>query len=561
MMRIHRLVRARTLAVSLTLALPAAAGAATQTTPPHPAHQTAPAAGPPAELFDNLGSYSHPISTHSAEAQRYFDQGLSLLYGFNHDEAERSFREAARRDPECGICWWGVALTLGPNINLPIDPERNARAVEAIDRARSLAGTETEAERAYITALATRYSRDPHADRAALDQSYARAMRELSLRYPDDLDAATLYAEAMMDLRPWKLWTPDGAPEEGTEAILATLESVMRRNPNHPGANHYYIHAVEASNQPERAAASAERLPALVPGAGHLVHMPAHIQMRTGDYRGAVDSNDRAARVDEEYLKRSGSSGTYPTMYYNHNLHFLALAAMMTGEHARAARAAEQVSASVAGLLPDMQMVEFSAPTNLLVAVRFGRWDEVLTAKEPAHGLPTSRAIRHYARGVAYAAKGELAAAKLERQALAAARAVIPAEHVWNIQPAAPVIRVAAEVLDARIAAAEGARDAALAAWRRAVEAQDALAYDQPPAWYYPVRESLGAEMMQTGRPAEAEQVFRDDLKRNPANPRSLLGLAESLAAQDRVDAAAAARREFDAAWKRADVTVTLKDF
>ena len=540
--------RLLSLAISVTLLPGAALGQ-------HEHIATAAPAGS-VPLFDDLGSYHHAITTSSPEAQRYFDQGLRLLYGFNHDEAERALREAARLDPDCAMAWWGIAFALGPNINVPIDPERNTKALDAVAKAQAASGKANAREQAYVDAIAKRYSPDPRADRAALDQAFATAMGELSRAFPDDLDAATLYAEAMMDLRPWKLWNADGTSAPGTEQIVAVLESVLKRNPDHPGANHYYVHATEASPHPERALASAERLKTLVPGAGHLVHMPAHTFMRTGDYVGAVQANAIAAKVDEAYIQKSGVQGVYPLMYYNHNLHFLALAAAMAGQSAAARDAAIKVAANAAPVVKEMPMAEFLLPAPYYVALRFQRWDEVLAFPEPDGAFVATRALRHYARALARLAKGE--GVDDERAAFAALRAQVPADALFNLNPSRAVLDVAAAVLDARVASAHGDAEAAIAAWRKAVEAEALLSYDEPPIWYYPVRESLGAELLRAGRGSEAEAVFRDDLAHNPKNGRSLFGLWKSLEAQEKP--AAAARKEFEAAWKAADVPLRLED-
>ena len=520
-------------------------------------HPPAAAAVP---LFDNLGSHHHVVATGSDQAQQFFDQGLRLVFAFNHDEAERSFREAARIDPGCAMAWWGVALALGPNINMAMDADHNARAYEAIRKAMALSAQASEPDAAYIRALSTRYSLDPGADRAALDRAYAEAMRDLSRRYPGDLDAATLYAESLMDLRPWRLWDRDGTPAEGTPEIVSVLESVLKRDPMHPGANHYYIHAVEASPHPEKAIPSARRLETLVPGAGHLVHMPAHIYMRTGDYAGAVKSNRIAAGVDEAYIRSMKIEGMYPVMYYAHNLHFLAMAAVMEGNSAAAGEAAGRLATFLKGSLADMPMAEFMLPTPLYVDVRFRRWDEVLRRPAPDGPYATTAALRHFARALAHLALKDVKQAEVDRKEFDAARGRVPAEAWFNLNPSADVLEVAAAVLDARIAAARGERDAALSAWRKAVAAEERLNYDEPPGWYYPVRESLGGELLRSGRPQEAETAFREDLARNPRNGRSLFGLWKSLAAQKKRREARTVRREFETAWKHADVDLDIAD-
>ncbi|HEV8700646.1 MAG TPA: hypothetical protein VGV60_05170 [Candidatus Polarisedimenticolia bacterium] len=543
---------------------PAATGA-----PSHGAHGAATGGPPPAvaappattvPLLGNLGSHHHVIATGSDKAQQYFDQGLRLVFGFNHDEAEHAFLEAARLDPDCAMAFWGVALALGPNINLSLDPERNARAYDAIQTARTLSAQASEPEAAYIRALGARYSLDPAADRAVLDRAYAKAMGELSRRYPDDLDAATLYAESLMDLRPWKHWNKDGTPAEETEEIVSVLESVLKRDPLHPGANHYYIHAVEASPHPERAIPSAKRLERLVPGAGHLVHMPAHVYMRTGDYAGAVKSNRVAAEVDEAYIRSRHITGMYPVMYYAHNLHFLAMAAGMEGNSAAARDGAVRLAAFLKDAVADMPMAEFMLPAPLYVALRFQGWNDVLRQPAPDRLFATTAALRHFARGVAHAALKDVKQAEADRREFDEARGRVPSDALFNLNTSAGVLEVAAAVLDARIASAKGDHAAALSAWRKGVAAEERLNYDEPPVWYYPVRESLGAELLRAGKPQEAEKVFREDLAKNPRNGRSLFGLWKSLAAQKKRQEAKTARRDFEAAWKNADVELELSD-
>ena len=518
--------------------------------------------GRPAALLPGLGDQHHPIATSSAEAQRFFDQGLRFIYAFNHDEAVRSFTRAAELDPRAAMPVWGIALGLGPNINLDVDPAREQAAYAAVQKAHGLAAQGPAHERAYVEALMRRYSADPAADLKRLAADYAVAMRELAARYPDDLDAATLFAESLMDLRPWQLWSADGKPAEGTEEIVRVLEEVLRRDPRHLGANHYYIHAVEASPFPERALPSAGRLAALAPAAGHIVHMPAHIYTRTGDHLAAARSNEDAAAVDRAYLRGGTSDGVYPILYYTHNLHFLSYSRAMAGQAAASEKAAAEVGRRVAqfGWTPiAVAMAEYFGPTPLFVALRFRRWDAIASASAPDPRLVGNTALWHFARSVAFAAKGDRAKASAEREAFDAARATVPADALFNLNRADDLLGVARAVLDARLAAAEGDRDAAVAAWRRAVERQDALAYDEPPAWYYPTRESLGGALLVAGRAAEAERVFRDDLARNPRNGRSLFGLEQALRAQQNTVAADEVARLFRTAWQKADVKLTVE--
>ena len=524
----------------------------------HMAATPDPVPTPIVPLFNDLGSYHRAISTKNPTAQKYFDQGLRLMYGFNHDEAERAFREAARLDPKCAICWWGVGLVLGPNINLPIDPDRNAQAVDAAAKAKVIESAASPVERAMIDALAARYSADPAADRVRLDEAYAAAMGSAHQGFPADDDVATLYAESMMDLRPWKFWNSDGTPAPGTLDIVATLEAVLKRNPTHPGANHYYIHATEASKNPERATNSAKRLETLVPGAGHLVHMPAHVYMRTGNYAGASEANTKAAAVDEKYIAANHVEGVYPVMYYTHNLQFLAASAAMEGRSAVSREAAKKTTEIAVPIAKEMPMAEFVVPFEMYFDLRFGKWDDVLALPPPDVALPTAAALGHFGRAVAFAAKKNLDAAQAEQKAFAETAAKVPPDAMMNLNMSTDLLAVASATLDAKLAAARGKTDDAIAAWGRAVAAEDKLAYDEPPAWYYPTRESLGGELLRNGRAVEAEVVFQEDLKRNPGNGRSLFGIAEALKAQKKDAEAAAVLEQCKKAWARADVPATL---
>ena len=523
----------------------------------------APAAPParPVALFANLGSHRHPIATTSPEAQKFFDQGVVLLFGFNHEEAIRFFERAAELDPKAAMPHWGMALALGMNYNDPQPAEeRLKKAREEVEKALALSASGPANERAYVEALSKRYSADPAADKERLLRDYHAAMKALSEKYPDDLDAATLYAESGMNLRPWKLWRPDGTPEEGTVEILATLESVLKRDPMHPGANHYYIHAVEASPNPERALPSAERLKTLVPMAGHLVHMPAHIEMRTGDYVGAEKANAAAADVDRAYIRDTGASGLYPIMYYNHNVHFQSAAAAMAGRHVEAKKAADLLYSDVLPVVSLDPMLEGFLVQPVVVAVRFRKWDDLRAMPDPGANLPTTRAFWLWGRGVAAAESGDAKAAGKSAAELDAAVQTIPADrHFGALNTVHDVLAVAAADLDARIAEARKDRKAAIAAWTKAVAAEDRLSYDEPASWQQPMRESLGAALLADGQPAEAEKVFRADLDRHPRNPRSLFGLAESLKAQGRTADAAWVQSQFETAWKDADTKLTVE--
>jgi tetratricopeptide (TPR) repeat protein len=544
--------------LSVLMMTAALAAAPQQTTVPD--HAAADAR--PVVLMPGIQGVHFPISTRREEAQKFFDQGLALVYAFNHDEAVRSFRRAAEIDPGSPMPYWGIALALGPNINQEIDAAREKEAYDAIQRAQQLAMRAPAKERAYVAALARRYSNDPKADLKALAVAYKDAMRQLTRTYPNDMHAATLYAESMMDLRPWALYNQDGSPAEGTPEIIDVLERVLDREPNHVGANHYYIHATEASLTPERAMKSAKRLETLVPAAGHLVHMPAHTYMRTGNYVGAVQANARAAEVDRKYIAETHAGGFYPAMYFNHNLDFLASAAMMSGQYAQAIEAARELTANVTPMLGDMPALEPFAAKTMFVLLRFAKWNEVLALPEPSGAGPILTALSHFGRGVAHAALGSTADAEQDRTAFAAAVRALPADALYNLNPAANVFAVAASVLDARIAAARGDTDGAIAAWHAAVAAEDKIAYNEPPDWFYPTRESLGAALLRAKRYDEADLAFREDLERNPNNGRSLWGRWQALRASDGdVPATLMVRRRYQDAWADADTTLKLEDF
>ena len=519
----------------------------------------------PPILFDDLGTHHHPVTTRSTEAQRWFDQGLRLVWGFNHDEATRAFQEAVRLDSGCAMAWWGIALAAGPNYNDPGNRDRDRRAYEALQEALRLRPQVSTPERAYIDALAQRYTKEPPPDRKALDVAYADAMREVARRYPDDLDAATLFAESLMDLRPWDLWTTDGRPQPGTEEIVATLESVLARDPRHPGANHYYIHAVEASPHPERGLAAADRLRDLVPGAGHLVHMPSHIYMRTGRYAEAADANTRAVAVDEHYIAVAKPDGIYLMMYYPHNIDFLWSAASMEGRSAETIRAARHLEAVVGAhpeMLRQMPDIEGLAVTARFALARFGRWQEILAEPPPPEDLPFATGMHHYARGLAFARTGRLDAAAAELAALRAVTDTTAADRpLMQVNKQKDVLALASALLAGELAAARGRTDEAVRELREAVRRQDELRYMEPPPWYYPVRQSLGAVLLSAGRVKAAETVYREDLRHNPENGWSLYGLARSLRAQQRNAEAAGVAERFRRAWTRADVQLAASRF
>lgn len=534
--------------------------------PPEPSAATdAPAAATPAvPAAINFGNHHHPISTTNPEAQRHFDRGFDLVFGFNHEEAVRSFTRAAELDSKAAMPHWGIAWALGPNYNADVDDERSKQAHAAMQQALALSAGGPAHERAYIEAMALRFSPDPKADRAALARQYADRMRDLSRTYPDDLDAATLYAESLMNLRAWKLWTLDGKPAERTPEIVAVLESVLRRDPNHLGANHYYIHTVEASPHPGLALPSADRLTTLAPGAGHLAHMPAHIYARTGDHAAAARANLAGAEADRVYLKTAPPDNYYGLAYYSHNLHFLVDSEMMQGRLAEARVAAKEVAERLTPHTAMMPMVESMISIQTSVLLRFGRHDEILALASPPADHPVEVAWWHFARGVALARTGHADQAATERTALETAAAAVPAEALFGgtgLASARTILGLAALVLDARIAAARGSQADAIRLWTRAVAAADQVPYDEPPVWFYPVRESLGAALFMAGRTAEAEGVFREDLARNPRNGRSLFGLHECLVKEGKPADAAWVKLALDAAWKNADTTLSLDAF
>jgi len=511
---------------------------------------------PVPRLMPGLGDVHHPVSTKNREAQQFFDQGLKLVYGFNHDEARRSFQRAAEFDPKLAMAWWGVALTLGPNYNLPVDLEREKAGYDAVQRAVSLQDNASEPERAYINALTVRYSNDPHVDLHALDRAYKEAMGKLAARYPDDLDAVTLYAESAMNLNPWRLWSADGNPAEGTEEIVATLESVLKRDPNHLGANHYYIHAVEASRHPERALPSAARLEKLAPAEGHLAHMPAHIYARVGDHFASAHCNEAAIAADKKFLGETQEQGVYRMMYYSHNFHFLAFASCMNGNFAGAKDAAAKLVANVAPGVKAMPMLEGFLPTPIVVLFAFERWNDILKLPAPDQSLESTSAVWHSLRGIAFANMGKTSEAEQEQKEFRDLVAKIPSAKMYDqLNNVGAVFKIHEHLLVAEIARSQHDEKAAIDSLKRAIAAEDALNYSEPPPWYPPVRPTLGRLLLATNRAAEAEKVFREDLDRNPRDARALAGLRDCLNAQGRKYEADQIDQQFHAAWKVAAAT------
>jgi tetratricopeptide (TPR) repeat protein len=507
----------------------------------------------PAALMTGVGTLHHPVSTKNTQAQAFFDQGLRLIYAFNHDEAARSFRRATELDPKLAIAWWGVAEAVGPNYNDPASDERFQQAHDAIQKAADLSEGASPSEKAYIQAMQKRFPADPKADRKKAAEDYRDAMRDVVKNFPDDLDAATLFAESGMNLHPWGLWHVDGTPEEGTEEVVATLESVLKRDPDHMGAVHYYIHAVEASRSPQRALAAANKLAAMAPSAGHLVHMPAHVYIRTGDYEAAVKTNQMAAAADRTYIKASGVQGIYPMMYYSHNLHFIAMCSAMNGNYAEAKKSADMLATHVAPGVKQMPPLEGFMTIPIAVDVRFHKWDSIMAMKQPDKSMQITTVFWHFARGMAMAGTGKVSEAEAEYKVVSEAEKATP-EDVPFAMPvnnkAKDILKIAENVLAAKIAIAKKDNDSAISHLQEAVAVQDTLKYDEPSDWFFPVRESLGAALMMKGDDAGAEKTFREDLDRNPRNPRSLYGLQQVLKKQGRDYDAGFVEKQFKSSWK-----------
>lgn len=532
------------------------------------------AASPPeavfgANLLQGLGDHHFPITTRSPEAQRWFDQGLMLTFGFNHDAAERSFLRATQLDPDCAMCWWGASLVLGPHVNAGMDPENNARAWSRLQKARALAGNAGPREQAFIEALSARYAKNPPEDRRPLDEAYAQATRQLVQQRPDDLDAAVFHAEALMDLQPWNYYDEQRRPIGNTPEIVSVLESIMERDPDHAGALHLYVHAVEASDDPQRGVVAADRLRELIPGSGHLVHMPAHIYARVGRWHDAVIANERAIEADDAYLAicRGNTKGIYPLGYVPHNHHFLWFAASMEG-NSETARSAALETARRTNLPELMRKPGYAGLQHYWMSpwfdrVRFGRWDEIAALPNPAEDLPYVTAIWHYAQGTAAARQQRDDDAQRHLLALRtlATDPVLDTMTMWDRYPLTHAANIAERSLTAEIANANGDRDAAIAALREAAAIEDRIPYDEPPGWHAPVRHSLGALLLDAGRADEAESVYREELARNPANGWSLHGLAQSLKAQRRAEEAAQAERQLAEAWQHADVALVASRF
>ena len=509
-----------------------------------------------APVFKGLGSHHMPITTSNPQTQKFFDQGVNLMFGFNHAEAIRSFREAARLDPACAMCWWGMAFALGPNINLPMPPDAVAPAWQALQQAKRLAPKASKREQAWIAALDARYARSAKADRHAMDEAFARAMGKLWRDYPDDLDAATFFAEAMMDTQPWDYWEQDGVKPKGHGAeIVSTLETVIKRAPEHPGALHLYIHAVEASTTPERAEHAADVLVKLMPESGHIVHMPSHIYYRVGRYADAARVNEDAAKVDEDYIASCRAQGYYPAGYYGHNIHFLWTSAEMQGRYATAIDAARRLVKAVdaPNLAKTMPQAELYAFTPVATQLRFGKWREVLAEPMPAKKLKLDRAVSYYARGFAFANTGDLARARTDRANLATLlKGDFKAYDAAGV-PTKSMAQLALALLDAEIARTSGDLHGAVTKYQAAEALETALPYTEPPYWHQPTSHYLGAVLLDAKRPAEAEAVYRISLRTYRDDGWALTGLVQALDAQGKTAEATLARKDLAAAWADAD--------
>ena len=518
-----------------------------------------------APLFAGMGDHSHQITTSDPAAQLYFDQGLVLSFGFNHAESIRSFRAAQTLDPNCAMCFWGEALATGPNINVTsngkavMTAEARVNAYEALQKALSLKSNATRKEQDYIDALVPRYNGAPETDRVPLDLAYAKAMRELAAKYPEDDDASALFSEALMNTMPWDYWLDAENPKPATVEVLDSLENILDRNPEHPLALHLYIHAVEASNKPERAEQAADTLTELIPGSGHMVHMPSHIYWRIGRYQDAAQANIKAAAVDEAYMTQCNAQGFYPALYYPHNIHFLWAAASMQGNSELAISSARKVAANVhLEMIEQFPGVEFFKTIPVLALTRFSKWDDVLAEPMPPGQLQYTTAIYHYARGVAYARQADLAQARNELDAL---QPLMDSEMVHVLDggsyPASQLLAIADHLLRGEIALSENHYEEAVEHYSEAVAGQDILPYTEPPLWYYPSRQSLGEALMKSGDYVQAEQVYRKDLEDYPKNGWSMFGLMQSLRAQGKQEEADQVKQQFEIAWAMADVELT----
>ena len=530
-----------------------------------PAEATKPApSGALAPRLQNVGKHTFAVTCQSGQAQQFMNQGLNLTYGFNHAEASRAFAEAARLDPHCSMAYWGQAFVLGPNINAPMDPATEPQARALIDKAIAMKSHVSERERAYIDALSVRYTGKAE-DRAAADQAFAGAMRMVHEKFPDDLDAATLYAEALMDLRPWNYWMRDGRPQPGTGEIVKALDKVVTRNPDHPGALHLSIHLWEATPTPDKAEGFADRLLTLAPAAGHLVHMPGHIYQRVGRYQDVIKANQLAVLADEDYISQCRAQGLYPLGYYPHNIHFLWFGATMAGQSELAIASARKTTTSVpVQAVKELPILQSFLLVEDYALVRFGKWKEVLALPPLKFESLFTKGVRHYARGMAFTRQKNFSAAAKELEAvkkIAADPQLIATPASMSLNMPDSVLRIASETLAGELAAEQGDYPKAIAHLDTAVRLQDSLAYTEPDDWHYPVRHSLGAVLLQAKRPAEAEIVYWQDLREHPRNGWALFGLAQAMRAQGNVEAAKAVDEDFRKSWANADIKLAASRF
>jgi tetratricopeptide (TPR) repeat protein len=550
------------LVISAVLASSGCGGGADSQSSANPAQTLAQRAGAP--LFDGMGDYHMPITTADPDAQRYFDQGMVLAFGFNHAESIRSFRAAQTLDPTCAMCFWGEALATGPNINVTSNgnaimaPAERASARAAIDQALALVDAVTPKEQDWIKALDQRYDGQADTPRDPLDRAWANALADMVARYPDDTTVASVYAEALMNTMPWDYWGPDGEAKPDTQAVIASLEAVMAANPDHPLALHLYIHALEASSNAKKAEPAADRLANLVPGSGHLVHMPSHIYFRVGRYQDSALANIRAAEVDEAYIAQCNAQGFYPALYYPHNIHFLWASATMQGQSALSLDSARRVVANVrVEQVEQFPTIQFFRTVPMLSLVRFARWEEILAEPEPYEPFAFARAIWHYGRGVAQAALGSPEAALTELAAIEQLEPEVDEIFMGNVYPARDLLGIAKALLAGEMAYRTGDAASAVSAFEEAVALQDALPYTEPPFWYYPTRQSLGAALLASDRVAEAQAVFERDLEQHPMNGWSMFGLAEALRRQGDDAGAEKVAARFETVWQFADVELT----
>ena len=511
-------------------------------------------------LIDGLGNLNHPVTTKNQEAQRFFDQGFTLIYAFNHEAAYWSFQRAAELDPEMAMAYWGMALALGANINKDITPEREKKASELIQKALMLSSHVSANEKDYIKALSLRYSEASNPDFNKLAEDYSQAMGEVVKKYPYDWDAATLYAESILDLNPWHQWTSSGDPLKGTLDVVSLLENILKWEPYHLGANHYYIHTVEASRNPQRALMSAERLRKMLPASGHILHMPSHIYMLVGDYHQAIESNQEAIKADKAYINEFGIESTYPIHYMSHDIYFLSRAYAMEGRYADALKAAEELSQFYTPHFLKMPDLEYYNTAPLFTMLRFHRWKEILDLKAPQDNMNISKILWHFGRAMAYSALGDIEKALDEQKKFLDGASKIPLNKLYGYNKADHIFALADYQLNAKIEEMRGDKTRAIAWLNQAIDIQDQLYYNEPPDWYFPIREALGGILLRDKRYREAEVVLNDDLEKHPRNGRALFGLWLSLKEQGKLADAFWIKREFNEAWKYSDTQLTIND-